>query len=67
MVYQVTFGVLRRFWGRWYGQESEQEALLRGRLQSMGEEGHESVRVTLQKQERGDPEAEAARRQAWRS
>ena len=64
MVYQVAFGVLRRFWGRWYGQESEQEALLRARLQSVGEEGHEPVRVTLQKQECGDSEAEAARRQA---
>jgi len=67
MVYQVAFGVLRRFWGRWYGQESEQEALLRARLQSLGEEGHEPVRVTLQKQGGRDRKAKVARPQARRS
>jgi hypothetical protein len=57
MMYQVAFGAIRGLWGRWYDQESKQETLLRARLQSVGEEGHEPVRVTLQKQGRGDSQA----------
>lgn len=67
MMYQVAFGAIRGLWGRWYDQESKQETLLRARLQSVGEEGHEPVRVTLQKQGGRDRKAKVARPQARRS
>ena len=58
VMYWLAFGLMRRLWGRWYGEESRQEEVCSSGVQGVGDERIGPVRVAFQERKGRNSEGE---------